>query len=180
MIPKLVVLDRDGVINYDSANYIKTVDEWIPLPGSIEAIVRLQRHGITVAIATDQSGVGRGYYSLETLHAMHAKMNALIEQAGGKAITAIAYCPHTPEDECDCRKPKAGLLDQIEVELGVKLSGIPMVGDSLRDLQAGVLKGMKPILVRTGKGQITEAKLPEAIKADVFDDLSAFCNSLLI
>ncbi|MFA5631960.1 MAG: D-glycero-beta-D-manno-heptose 1,7-bisphosphate 7-phosphatase [Porticoccaceae bacterium] len=179
---KLVILDRDGVINQDSDDYIKSEEEWIPLPGSIEAIARLCRAGFKVAVATNQSGLGRGYFSIADLDAMHAKLRRLVAEAGGQ-IDSIHFCPHKPEDGCSCRKPKPELLDAISSELGVGLEGTPLVGDSLRDLEAGLARGCTPILVRTGKGRATEAKLavlaPPLKYANVFDDLAAAADFLI-
>lgn len=172
---KVVVLDRDGVINEDSDEYVKSVDEWIPIEGSIEAIAQLCEHGFTIAVATNQSGIGRGYYSEDELEAMHEKMQALVESEGGQ-IATIAYCPHVPEDLCDCRKPQSGLFDQIADTLGCDLEGAWVIGDSLRDLLAGTARGLQPILVRTGKGLKTEQKLAtdeaeELVDVPVFDNL---------
>lgn len=179
---KLVILDRDGVINQDSDDYIKSEEEWIPLPGSIEAIARLCRAGFKVAVATNQSGLGRGYFSIAELDAMHAKLRRLVAEAGGR-IDSIHFCPHKPEDGCSCRKPKPELLDAISSELGVGLEGTPLVGDSLRDLEAGLARGCTPILVRTGKGRATETKLavlaPPLKYAKVFDDLAAAADFLI-
>ncbi len=174
---KLIILDRDGVINEDSDAYIKTLDEWIPIPGSIGAIARLSKAGWTVAVATNQSGVGRGYYSQATLHSMHERLCALVAEQGGK-VDLIRYCPHTPDAACDCRKPAPGLYHQIALSLQVGLTGVPTVGDSLRDLQAGVAVGCAPLLVRTGKGQSTQHKpLPEGTL--IFDNLAAVADHLL-
>lgn len=151
---KLVVLDRDGVINYDSDDYVKTVDEWMPLPGAIDALGRLTHAGYQIAIATNQSGIARGFFSEETLNAMHEKLLILAKGVHAK-IDFIAYCPHGPEDNCDCRKPLPGLLFQIEKALDVSVKGCFMVGDSLRDIQAGQAAGMRGALVLTGKGQRT-------------------------
>lgn len=176
---RLVILDRDGVINRDSDDYIKSLDEWIPYPSSIEAIARLSRAGWTVAVATNQSGIARGYYDEATLAAMHGELHRLVEAAGG-SIAHIAYCPHGPDDDCDCRKPLPGLLVQIRNALGLdSLEGSWMVGDSLRDLQAGEPLGCKPVLVRTGKGERTLAKGQGLEAAEVFDDLAAFVDWLL-
>lgn len=180
---KLVILDRDGVINEDSDEYIKSADEWIPLPGSIEAIARLYRAGYQVVVATNQSGLGRGYFSLHDLEAMHGKFRSLVAAAGGQ-VAGIYYCPHTPEDHCNCRKPEAGLLDQIANTFGCKLHGVPLVGDNIRDLQAGMQRDCELYLVRTGKGVASEAKLhqcsdPGLQKAIVFDNLSAVTDYLL-
>lgn len=177
---KLIILDRDGVLNEDSDAFIKTTDEWIPLPGSAEAVGRLTQAGYTIAIATNQSGVARGYFSLETLQAMHDKMAALAAEHGGK-FAHIAFCPHGPDDDCDCRKPLPGLIQQIEQALGVSAKGSWMVGDSIRDLEAGVAAGCQPVLVRTGKGAKSEAKLAAAGLADalVVDNLAGFADYLL-
>lgn len=177
---KLIILDRDGVLNEDSDAFIKTTAEWIPLPGSAEAVGRLTQAGYAIAIATNQSGVARGYFTLETLQDMHDKMAALAAEHGGK-FAHIAFCPHGPDDHCDCRKPLPGLIFQIEQALSVSADGCWMVGDSIRDLEAGVAAGCKPALVRTGKGAKSEAKLADAglSNALVFDDLSAFADFVL-
>lgn len=174
---KLIILDRDGVINQDSDAYIKTLDEWIPIPGSIEAIARLSKAGWTVAVATNQSGIGRGYYSEATLESMHACLRELVAKQGGK-VDLIRHCPHSPDAVCDCRKPAAGLFRQIAQALQAELAGVPTVGDSLRDLEAGIAVGCVPYLVRTGKGQSTQHKpLPEGTR--VFDNLAAVVDHLL-
>jgi D-glycero-D-manno-heptose 1,7-bisphosphate phosphatase len=177
----LVILDRDGVINEDSDDYIKSVDEWIPLPGAIDAIARLSNAGFDVVVATNQSGLGRGLFTLDDLEAMHQKLVTLVEQAGGR-IAGIFYCPHTPEDECQCRKPKPGLLDAIAAEMGQPVAGCPIIGDSLRDLQAGVARGCRPILVKTGKGARTLTKLasdPICSSTVVVADLAAAADYLI-
>lgn len=178
---KLIILDRDGVLNQDSDDYIKSVDEWIPLAGSAEAVGRLTHAGYTLAVATNQSGVARGYFSLDTLHAMHKKMAALAAEYGGRFVH-IAYCPHGPDDQCDCRKPLPGLIHQIEQALGVSAQGSWMVGDSIRDLEAGIAAGCQPVLVRTGKGAKSEGKLPSPSLPNVavFDDLATFADFLLL
>ena len=180
---KLIILDRDGVINRDSDDYVKSVAEWIPLAGSIDAIARLSQAGYTVVVATNQSGLGRGLFDLDDLEAMHARLVELVAQAGGE-LAAIFYCPHTPEDNCQCRKPRPGLLDAIAAELQVDLAGVPVVGDSLRDLQAGVARGCRPLLVRTGKGAATAALLAAQASASlrdaqVFADLAAVADYIL-
>ena len=177
MAEKLIILDRDGVINYDSDEYVKSVDEWIPLPGSMEAIGKLTKAGYKIAVATNQSGIARGYFSEETLGAMHEKMIKLAAEHGGK-FEHIAYCPHGPDDHCDCRKPLPGLIHQIESALNVSAKDCYMVGDSYRDLEAGMAAGMKPVLVLTGKGKSTLEKHPELKKNMVFDDLRSFINQL--
>ena len=154
---KLIVLDRDGVINEDSDEYIKSADEWIPIPGSMDAIARLNRGGFRVVIATNQSGISRGLFDLETLSAMHKKMHDLAGVVGGH-IEGIFFCPHGPDDKCYCRKPKSGLFQEIHARTGFNLEGVPCVGDSLRDLQAGASQGCTPFLVKTGKGKKTLEK----------------------
>jgi len=175
---RLVILDRDGVINYDSDNYIRSVDEWVPIPGSLEAIARLNRAGYTVAVATNQSGIARGYYDESEMHAMHEKMAKLLLPLGGK-VDMIAYCPHGPDDACDCRKPLPGLLKQIAAHYACSLEGVPVVGDSLRDLESGLAVGARPFLVRSGKGErtIASGKFPEGIP--VFADLAEFVDAWL-
>ena len=175
---KLIILDRDGVINKDSDNFIKTVDEFIPLPGSLEAIARLNKAGYTIAVATNQSGIARGYFDESVLHAMHEKLASLLEELGGQ-IEHIAYCPHGPEDHCDCRKPKTGLLLQIKQHFNTELDNVIVVGDSLRDLQSAQTVGANPILVKTGKGQRT---LDSGIGLDnipVYDSLADFVDTFL-
>lgn len=173
MKPKLILLDRDGVINYDSEEYIKSPEEWIPIPGSLEAIAAFTAHQIPVAIATNQSGVARGYYTLETLDKIHAKMHQLVEEKGGR-IDYIAFCPHAPTDNCQCRKPKPGLLQACLAHWGLSPANIPMIGDSARDIEAAYSIGCLPILVKTGNGLKTLAKQPLlSQKVPVFDDLLA-------
>jgi len=178
MTSKLIVLDRDGVINYDSDDYVKSVDEWIPLPGSMEALAKLTQAGFKIAIATNQSGISRGYFTVATLAAMHQKMLTLATEAGAK-IDYIAYCPHGPDDHCDCRKPLPGLIHQIEEALNTSAKGCYMVGDSLRDLQAGQAAGLLPALVLTGKGQRTLDKENGLPGIGVFDDLNHFVDNLI-
>lgn len=153
---KLIILDRDGVINEDSDAYIKSPAEFIPLPGSLEAIARLKHAGYTIAVATNQSGIARGYYDEITLAAMHEKLAQLLDRVGG-GIDYIAYCPHGPDDHCSCRKPLTGLLDEISQHFKIDLTGVPMIGDSLRDIQAAQSVGGTAILVKTGKGERTLA-----------------------
>lgn len=156
----LVILDRDGVINEDSDNYIRSLEEWIPIPGSIEAIADLSKAGFQVAIATNQSGLSRGYFTLDILEEIHARLRYLVEEEGG-SIAGIFYCPHLPDEGCHCRKPAVGLLRAIEEELGEPASDTYFIGDSLKDLQAAVAYGCRPILVKTGKGSDTLAALLE-------------------
>lgn len=159
---KLVVLDRDGVVNFDSVNFIKNTNEWIPIPGSLEAIALLNQSGYRVVIATNQSGISRGLFDMVTLNAIHDKMHKALGQLGGR-VDAIFYCPHSADDNCSCRKPKPGMMEEIGHRFGMDMKSVPMVGDALRDLQAGAALGMQPILVRTGKGEETLATggLPE-------------------
>lgn len=175
---RLVVLDRDGVINRESAAFIKTADEWLPLPGSLEAIAALTRAGFTVVVASNQSGVGRGLISPGALQEIHARMRKAVEQAGGK-LAGIFFCPHLPEDNCDCRKPKPGLLLQIEAQFGCSLKGRPVIGDSARDLEAAQATGARAILVRTGNGVAAEAGLGGDHPLEVFDDLAAAASALI-
>ena len=150
----LVILDRDGVVNQDSDDYIRTLEDWIPIPGSIAAIAALHRAGYTVAIATNQSGLDRGYFDLDTLEAIHAKLCQVVAEAGGE-VAGIFYCPHLPDSGCQCRKPATGLIEAIERELGMNAKGAHFIGDSLKDLQAAQAAGCQPVLVKTGKGEGT-------------------------
>jgi D-glycero-D-manno-heptose 1,7-bisphosphate phosphatase len=175
---RLVILDRDGVINFESPDFIREPNDWVPIPGSLEAIATLCRHGFSVVVATNQSGVGRGLISPEALAEIHAKMTREIEAAGG-ALAGIFFCPHLPEAGCDCRKPRPGLFLQISKALGVRLAGLPMVGDSLRDIEAARAVGGRPILVRTGNGSATEELLPAQPETEVFDDLRAAVAGLM-
>lgn len=173
---RLVILDRDGVINADSPDYIKSADEWQPLPGSLEAIGRLTRAGYTVVVASNQSGLGRGLFDADALAGIHRKMLASIEEAGG-TLHGIFFCPHTPQENCDCRKPRAGLLRKIAEQFAVSLEGVPAIGDSARDLAAARLVGARPILVLTGNGQKTlEA---EEGGVEVYKDLGAAADVLV-
>ena len=175
---KLIILDRDGVINFYSTQFIKSPDEWKPIPGSLEAIARLTREGWRVVVATNQSGLARGLFEMATLNAIHAKMHKAVTQAGGR-IEAVFYCPHAADMSCGCRKPKPGLFDEIAARYGRDLRDVPAVGDSLRDLQAAASVGARPILVRTGKGEKTLAAggLPE--NTPVFADLGEAVDYLL-
>ena len=158
---KLIILDRDGVINVERADYVKTADECEPIDGSIDAIARLHKAGFTVVVATNQSGLARGKFDLDDLEAMHEKLTGLIEEQGAE-LGAIFYCPHAPEDNCKCRKPMPGMVDAIEAEFNISAEGFYFVGDSMRDLQAAIIKGCKPILVKTGNGEKTLAQLADA------------------
>ncbi len=175
---KLVILDRDGVINFDSDQYIKSVDEWKPIPGSLQAIARLNHAGYRVVVATNQSGIGRGLFEMDTLNAIHEKMHKATALVGGR-IDAVFFCPHTNTDNCECRKPKPGMLRQIAGRFNVDLTGVPAVGDSLRDLQAAAAVGARPLLVRTGKG-VKTAVLPDLPPGTpVFADLAAAVQHIL-
>ncbi|HKM14605.1 MAG TPA: D-glycero-beta-D-manno-heptose 1,7-bisphosphate 7-phosphatase [Marinospirillum sp.] len=178
MLKKILILDRDGVINQDSDAFVKSAKEWIPLAGSIEAIAKLYKAGWTLAVATNQSGVARGKFSQQDLDEQHTKMLRLIRAAGGD-LHYIAWCPHGPDDGCACRKPKAGLLDQISQALNLDLTGAIMVGDALRDLQAGQAKGCQAVLVRTGKGEKTLADGQGLDAVKVVANLAELAEQLL-
>jgi len=175
---KLIILDRDGVINYDYDQFIKSPEEWKPLPGSLEAIARLSQADYRVVVATNQSGVGRGLFDMPTLNAIHDKMLKAAAHAGGR-IDAIFFCPHTPEAGCSCRKPKSGMIEEIATRYNTDLKDVPAIGDSLRDLEAAARLGAQPILVRTGKGEHTLAKggLPEGTR--VYADLAEAVAALV-
>jgi len=175
---KLIVLDRDGVINYESDQYIKSPDEWRPIPGSVEAIARLNHAGFRVVVSTNQSGLGRGLFDMATLIAINEKMHKALAQEGGR-IDAIFYCPHTADANCECRKPKAGMLTEIGQRFGIDLTGVPCVGDSLRDLQSAAAVGAQPILVLSGKGEKTlrDGGFPE--NTVIFPDLAFAATALL-
>jgi len=175
----LVILDRDGVINQDSAAFVKAPAEWVPLPGSILAIATLSRAGFTVAVASNQSGLARGLFDRRALRGMHRKLRRLVGADGGR-VARIEVCPHGPSDGCACRKPGPGLLHRLGRHFGVALDGVPVIGDSLRDLEAARAAGARPILVRTGNGRRTEAALPATLaNTEVFDDLSAAAAALI-
>ncbi|MBI3562820.1 MAG: D-glycero-beta-D-manno-heptose 1,7-bisphosphate 7-phosphatase [Gammaproteobacteria bacterium] len=176
---KLIILDRDGVINQDSDDYIKSVEEFIPIPGSLEAIGKLTRAGYTVTVATNQSGIAHGYYSRATLTAMHDKLIRLLQVHGG-GIDRFFICPHGPDDQCICRKPKPGLFAQIADHYRQPLAGVPSIGDSWRDIQAGSTFGVRAMLVQTGKGARALAQHADDLKAiPVYQNLSHAVNTLL-
>lgn len=186
---KLIILDRDGVINHERDDFVKSADEYVPVDGSIDAIARLHKTGFTVVVATNQSGLAHGKFDLDDLEAMHEKLTSLVEEQGAE-LGAIFYCPHAAEDNCKCRKPKAGMVDAIEAEFNISAEGFYFVGDSLRDLQAAIVKGCKPMLVRTGNGERTLAQLADAtlqtdapiLTADqvqVFDDLASAADFII-
>lgn len=178
IMTKLIILDRDGVINKDSDNYIRSPEEWLPLPGSIEAMAQLYKSGFTVTIATNQSGLARGYFNLDTLNAMHDKMNNLLEQQQGR-VAAIKYCPHGPDNQCQCRKPLPGMVEELIHEFKVTPEECWLVGDSLRDLVAGQTAGCKVALVKTGKGLRTLTKGEGLEGIPVFEDLADFTHFIL-
>lgn len=177
---KLIILDRDGVINQDSDDYVKSVDEWEPIPGSIEAIAELSKAGYTVAVATNQSGISRGFFDEFELAAMHQKMCDLVEEKGGQ-ISGVFFCPHGPDDDCECRKPRTGLVEQIECEFGTNVDKLPFVGDSAKDVMCAKLAGCTPVLVLTGKGEMTVAESSESELdgVSIFNDLKEYVDSLL-
>jgi len=175
---KLIVLDRDGVINHDSDQFIKSPDEWRPIPGSLEAIARLNHAGYRVVVATNQSGIGRGLFDMATLNAIHEKMHKALSHVGGR-LDAIFFCPHTADARCDCRKPKPAMLEETGRRFNVDMAGVPAIGDSPRDLMAAAGVGAKPILVLTGKGERTlrEGGFPE--NTVIFPDLAFAAAALL-
>jgi D-glycero-D-manno-heptose 1,7-bisphosphate phosphatase len=171
-ITKLIILDRDGVVNFDSDQFIKSPEEWKPIPGSLAAIARLNQAGFKVVLATNQSGVGRGLFDMAMLNAIHDKMHKALSLAGAR-IDACFFCPHAADADCRCRKPKPGMFQEIGARFNMSLEGVPCIGDSLRVLQAAAEVGCQPILVLTGKGEKTRAEggLPE--NTLIFGDLSA-------
>lgn len=181
---KTVLLDRDGVINQDSDDFIKSVDEWQAIPGSLEAIAQLHRHDYRVVVLSNQSGVARGLFSIATLNEIHRHMLDEVRNKGG-LIEAVFFCPHGPDDGCSCRKPATGLFRDVAARLKIEMSGIPVVGDSMRDLQAAQEVGALPVLVKTGKGKQTKKRLKKEdspLSPDEvieFKDLAAFTDALL-
>ena len=184
MSMKLVILDRDGTINHERDDYIKSSEEWVPLPGAMEAVARLNHAGWHVVVATNQSGIGRGLFDMAALNAMHAKMHQILARHGAR-VDAVFFCPHTPEDQCSCRKPQPGLFNMIGERFGVSLDGVPMVGDLPRDVLAAQSVGCEPHLVRTGQAaSMTEAELV-ALRRQVPDltihpDLSSFADFVIL
>lgn len=180
---KLVILDRDGTINADRDDYVKSPEEWEPLPGALEAMARLHHGGWHVVVATNQSGIGRGLFDMAALNAMHQKMNALLARHGGR-VDAVFFCPHAPSEACQCRKPLPGLIEQVLQRYGAHPQQVPVVGDSLRDLQAGAAAGCETHLVRTGKtAGWSDAQVQELVQqvpgTQVHADLAAFAEHLL-
>lgn len=185
---KTIILDRDGVINQDSDAYIKSPEEFIPIDGSLEAIARLNQAGYQVLVATNQSGIARGYFTEQILHQMHQKLAHALALVGGK-VECIVFCPHGPEDDCQCRKPKPGLIQELIKRYNIDVDNLVVVGDSLRDLQAAVAVGAKPVLVKTGKGEKTLKSISGTDADDntkalwrnlpVYENLSAFVNDYI-
>lgn len=174
----LIILDRDGVINHESREYIKSPDEWLPLPGSLEAIAALNKAGYQVVVATNQSGLARGLFDLAMLEKIHAKLHAELKAVGG-SLADIFFCPHHPDDNCFCRKPQPGLFLQIREKYGVDLSEVFFVGDSFSDVQAAKNSGCKPLLVLTGNGQKTLAAYAENLHIPAFRDLAQVAEFVL-
>ncbi len=175
---KIIILDRDGVINEDSDHFIKSPEEWQAIPGSLNAIARLTQAGYRIAVITNQSGIARGLFDLERLTQIHQKMLRLITDAGG-AIERILFCPHGPDDKCHCRKPKGGMFIELAASLQADLTGVPAIGDSLRDLQAAQSVNARPILVRSGKGERTLKKGEGVADIELYDDLASAVDALL-
>ncbi len=178
---KLIILDRDGVINFDSASFIRAPEEWIPIPKSLEAIAQLNQAGYRVAVATNQSGLGRGFFDIATLNAIHTKMHRAAAAVGAR-IDAIFFCPHTGQDNCQCRKPKPGLLNMILERFDIEptlAAHIPFVGDALRDLEAATAAGITPHLVLTGKGMLTQKAPNLPANVTIHNDLFAFALHIL-
>ncbi|MDN5938631.1 MAG: D-glycero-beta-D-manno-heptose 1,7-bisphosphate 7-phosphatase [Salinisphaera sp.] len=176
---KLVILDRDGVINHDSRHYIKSPREWHPIPGSLDAMARLSQNGFRVVVASNQSGIGRGLFGYGDLFAIHDKLARMVGELGGR-LDGMFFCPHTEEDACACRKPGIGLLEDIRRRFQTDLVGVPMVGDGLRDLQAARSAGAVPILVRTGNGAATEREAHPALAGVVVhDDLAQAVGAMI-
>lgn len=178
---QLIILDRDGVINENSPDYIKSPEEWVPIPGSLEAIARLCRAEYRIVIVTNQSGIGRGLFTIDTLNRIHTRMLEHIRQKGGE-IDAIMICPHAPGDNCECRKPKPGMFLELARRLKINLNQVPAVGDSLRDIEAAQAADASPVLVRTGQGlhSIEQNSSQGALGAvPVFDNLAEFADDFL-
>lgn len=179
IMKKLIILDRDGVINFDSENYIKNLQEWNPIPGSLEAIATLSQAGYQIAIVTNQSGIKRGLFSIENLHEIHQTLQNKVRALGGY-IDAIFFCPHQPSDECMCRKPKAGLFELVAKFFQVDLNGIPAIGDAWRDIEAAITVQCSPILVLTGKGTHTaEQHRAELEGIPIYKDLAMAAKEIL-
>jgi len=174
---KLVILDRDGVINHDSQDYIKTPEEWQPLPGSLNAIAALNAAGFRVVVVSNQSGIGRGLFSETEFSQIHRKMTSAVRAAGGE-IAGFYYCPHRPDDDCDCRKPRPGLLERVKADFNISLAGVPLIGDKITDVELARRVGARPILVLTGYWQDTVAALDDN-GVESFADLAAAARALI-
>lgn len=176
---KLIILDRDGVINYDSDHYIKHPSEWLAIPGSLSAMAKLYQAGFHIVVCTNQSGIARGHYSTETLHAIHQKMHQQLAELGGQ-ISHIEFCPHHPDEHCHCRKPEVGMLENIARRFQCHLKQVPFVGDSLRDLQAGATMGCQPILLKSGNGQaLVDSQQTLPAGTHIFNNLADFVETYL-
>ncbi len=173
-----LILDRDGVINHDSDDYIKSPEEWLPIPGSLKAIAKANRAGFRVIVVTNQSGLARGYFDIDTLNAIHKKMHQKLARLGGR-IEAVIFCPHGPDDGCDCRKPKSGMLKEIRDRLNISLEKVWFVGDTFSDIQAAKAVGAVPVLVRTGKGERTLSSDNDLDDVQIFSDLAACIETLV-
>ena len=179
MITKLVILDRDGVINKDSIDHVRSPETWIPIPNSLEAIAKLNHAGSKVVVATNQSGIERGYFSLEQLNAIHQKMRQALERVGGK-IDGVFFCPHVAESHCKCRKPLPGLLSEISERLGMELKNVPIIGDSYRDLQSAWAVGARGMLVKTGNGLNTLSQYADKLHTtEIFADLATAVEHII-
>lgn len=182
-IPRLVILGRDGILNVYREDHVKSPDEWEPIPNALEAVARLNHAGWHTVVATNQAGIGRGMIDMASINAVHQRMMQRLAEVGGR-LDAVFFCPHTPEDNCDCRKPRPGLMKQIAQRYGIELRTVPMVADTLRDLQAARIAGCEPHLVRTGRAAaLTDAQVVEIVQqvpaTEVHDDLGDFVDFLL-
>ena len=182
-IPRLVILGRDGILNVYRDDHVKSPDEWEPIPNALEAVARLNHAGWHTVVATNQSGIGRGMIDMASINTVHQRMMQRLAEAGGR-LDAVFFCPHTPEDDCDCRKPRPGLMKQIAQRYGIELRTVPMVADTLRDLQAAHAAGCEPHLVRTGRAAaLTDKQVVEIVQqvpmTEVHDSLSEFVDFLL-
>ena len=180
---KLIILGRDGILNLYRDDHVKSPEEWVPIPGALEAVARLNHAGWHTVVATNQAGIGRGMIDMASINAVHQRMMQRLAEVGGR-VDAVFFCPHTPEDNCDCRKPKPGLMNQIAQRYGIEPRTVPMVVDTLRDLQAARAAGCEPHLVRTGRAvALTDAQVVEIVQqvpaTEVHDDLSDFADFLL-
>jgi len=176
---KLIVLDRDGVINEASDEIIKEAQDFVPIEGSIEAIVRLSQNGYRVIVITNQSGIAHGLLTIDEVSRVHIHMQQLVASQGGR-IDAVLFCPHAPDDDCSCRKPKPGMLHDLMERLNVELDGVPFVGDSLRDLQTAMVVGASPVLVKTGHGTTTLEENKRLDGIEIYDDLASFVEQMLV